>query len=125
MMVNKQAEFNLDQLKIRRRWENHPHPYLFFNPDGQTFTFFGLYVDRTTGSLIDPSTGHKLFDDLTISKALIQGIELQDRHLLRENIADMSKKQKIYKLLCVMGMTWMDNNINNVVDPGMFVSVLI
>jgi hypothetical protein len=74
-------------------------PYLFLNLDGQTFTYFGLYVDRTTGSLIDPSTGHKLFDDLTISKALIQGIELQDRHLPRENIADMSKKQKIYKLL--------------------------
>lgn len=118
MKLNKQAEFNLDQLKIRRKWENHPHPYLFFNPDGQTFTFFGLFVDRTTGDLIDPNTGQKLFDDLRISKALMQGIELQDRNLLKENIAGMSKKEKIFKLLCVMGMSWMNNDLDNVVDPG-------
>lgn len=118
MKLNKQAEFDLDQLKIRRKWENHPHPYLFFNPDGQTFTFFGLYVDRATGNLIDPNTNQKLFDELSIGKALMQGIELQDGNLLRENIASMSKKEKIFKLLCVMGMSWMNNQITNVVDPG-------
>ena len=51
MNLNNQAEFNIEQLKIRRKWENDPHPYLFFNPDGHTFTFFGFYIDRQTGKL--------------------------------------------------------------------------
>ena len=112
-----QAEFKIDQLKIRRKWENDPHPYLFFNPDGQTFTFFGFYIHRENGALLEPNTNRQLFDNLVISKELMAGIERQDPNLLRENIGSMSKKEKIFKMLKVMGVEWMNNDINSVRDP--------
>ena len=117
MKANNQAEFQIEQLKMRRKWENDPHPYLFFNPDGQTFTFFGFYVDRNSGALLEPNTNKRLFDNLLIDKRLMQGIELQDRNLLSENIANMSKQEKIFKLLRVMGVKWADD-ITKVRDPG-------
>lgn len=67
------AEINLEQLRMRRRWENDPHPYLFFNPDGHTFTFFGFNVNLKTGQLI--GDGDKvLFDDkIKLAPKLING----------------------------------------------------
>ena len=112
-----QAAFEIDQLKMRRKWENDPHPYLFFNPDGQTFTFFGFYVNKTTGTLVEPNTGNRLFDHLVLDRTLIQGIDVQDANLLKENIANMTKEQKIYKLMRVMGVDWIHNSITNVKDP--------
>ncbi len=112
-----QAAFEIDQLKMRRKWENDPHPYLFFNPDGQTFTFFGFYVNKATGTLVEPNTGNRLFDHLILDRNLIQGIDIQDPNLLKENIANMTKEQKIYKLMRVMGVDWIHNNLNLVKDP--------
>ncbi len=112
-----QAEFRIDQLKMRRRWENDPHPYLFFNPDGQTFTFFGFYINRQTGALLEPNTNRQLFDGLVINKELMAGIERQDPGLLRENIGSMSKKEKIFKMLKVMGVGWMSDSVSEVTDP--------
>ena len=112
-----QAAFEIDQLKMRRKWENDPHPYLFFNPDGQTFTFFGFYVNKATGTLVEPNTGNRLFDHLILDRNLIQGIDIQDRSLLQENIGSMTKEQKIYKLMRVMGVDWIQNNVNLVKDP--------
>ena len=112
------VEFQLDQLKIRRKWENDPHPYLFFNPDGHTFTFFGFNVNRATGELVDPLTARPLFDrSLVLAKPLIAGIELQNPSLLRENLATLSKTQKIRKLLDVMGVEWALQNQAAIVDP--------
>ena len=68
-----EAEFKIDQLKMRRKWENDPHPYLFFNTDGQTFTFFGFHVHKQTGYLHDPNSNKRLFDNLTMQRNLVQG----------------------------------------------------
>jgi energy-coupling factor transporter ATP-binding protein EcfA2 len=95
----------------------NPHPMLFFNPDGQTFTFFGFYVDPATGTLINPDTRQRVFEKITISKELIQGIELQDRSLLRENISQVSKIQKISKILHVMGKKWATDGSTPLRDP--------
>lgn len=118
MNKTKEAKFEIDQLKIRRKWENNPHPYLFFNPDGQTFTFFGFYVNTQTGQLLEPQTNRVLFDNIRISKNLMDGINRQDSKLLVENIGNMTKKEKIFKLLRVMGAEWMNNDISLVNDPG-------
>ncbi len=116
-LITHQAEFKIDQLKMRRKWENDPHPYLFFNPDGQTFTFFGFYINRQNGALLEPNTNRQLFDNLLISKELMTGIERQDESLLKENIGNLSKKQKIFKMLKVMGVEWINNDVNTVMDP--------
>ncbi|RNA31081.1 E3 ubiquitin-ligase RNF213-like [Brachionus plicatilis] len=113
LVDSNQAEFQLNQLKMRRKWENDPHPYLFFNPDGQTFTFFGFYVDRRTGQIIDFQTKSPLFENrLSLSVDLIHGLYAQNKSILYENIAELPKEAKIQKLLSVMGI-----NSDRVVDP--------
>ncbi len=37
--------FAKPKMHDRRRWENSPHPYLFFNEDGQTMSFFGFILN--------------------------------------------------------------------------------
>lgn len=112
------AEFQLDQLKMRRTWEKDPHPYLFFNPDGQTFTFFGFYVNKANGELIDMKSKQVLFDNkLVLSKELIQGIDLQNQKILTEDISKLTKLEKIEKLLNVMGVKWATHGQAKVVDP--------
>ena len=114
------VEFHLDQLKIRRKWENDPHPYLFFNTDGHTFTFFGFNVNTATGQLIDPQTNRLLYNGtITLSAQLIQSINNQNISVLKEDIRKLSKIEKIYKLLCVMGVEWAlkENGFSQIVDP--------
>lgn len=109
--------FKIDQVQMRRKWESNPHPLLFFNPDGQTFTFFGFNVDPQTGVLINPDTKQRLFENITLTRELIQGIDLQDKTLLRENIAHVNKTQKISKILHVMGKTWASDGSTALLDP--------
>jgi E3 ubiquitin-protein ligase RNF213 len=100
-----EALFDLEQMQLRRKWENSPHPYLFFNPDGHTFTFFGFYVRRHTGELIDPNTEQTLFtNNLVLSRQLMHGISHQARNVLNERISEMTKLEKIKKLMSVMGI---------------------
>ncbi len=109
--------FNIEQVQMRRKWQNHPHPYLFFNPDGQTFTFFGFNVNHNTGELIDPNTQQRLFTDIRLSRDLITGINLQDRSLLVEDISRLSKTEKISKILHVMGKKWASSGTTHIRDP--------
>jgi hypothetical protein len=70
---------------MRRKCENDPHLYLFFNTDGHTFTFFGFYVNTATGQLIDPETNRLLFNGtITLSAQLIQCINRQNQMVLKE-----------------------------------------
>ena len=118
MKSDNKAKFDIEQLKMRRKWENDPHPYLFFNPDGQTFTFFGFCVDRSTGHLLDQTSNAPLFDNkLSINPNLIQAIEIQNASILKENISKLSKIDKIRKLLSVMGIKWAAYELANIQDP--------
>ncbi len=118
MRSDNKAQFEIEQLNMRRKWENDPHPYLFFNPDGQTFTFFGFCVDRSTGHLLDSTTNAPLFDNkLNITRNLMQGIESQNAKILKENISKLSKIEKIHKLLSVMGIKWATDGLINIQDP--------
>jgi len=102
-----QAVFDITKLKMRRMWESEPHPYLLFNPDGHTFTFFGFCVNKSNGYLIDPNTNTILFDHrISLSRQLINGIDnynrLHKENILQENVALLTKEEKIKKLLCFM-----------------------
>ena len=90
-----------------------------FNPDGNTFTFFGFNVDVQTGNLIEPNTGKVLFEGkLALSQNLIRGLNNQNSKVLREIIDKLSKKEKIYKLLSLMGVEWVsDITPDQVQDP--------
>jgi hypothetical protein len=109
------ATFKLNESQMRKRWEKNPHPYLIFNSDHHTFTFFGFNVNKQSGHLVDPSTGEIIYADLILPRQLIQNIQLQDRNILSENILTLTKTEKIGKLLNVMNIKWHYNE--QIVDP--------
>ena len=52
-----------------------PHPYIFFNQDRTSITFVGFSVNKTTGDLINPSTGGVLEKSI-MTPHLYSGLEL-------------------------------------------------
>ena len=97
------------------------HPYLFFNSDGNTFTFFGICVSLN-GQLIDPNTNQifQMFDHLIMDRNLMLAIKNQcldeDKSILSENIATMNKSNKIRKLVRLMRVHGIDKS-DEVFDP--------
>eukprot|EP00058_Branchiostoma_floridae_P007057 XP_002592545.1 hypothetical protein BRAFLDRAFT_108419 [Branchiostoma floridae] len=89
------------QYHLRRRWENSPHPYLFFNSDHHTMTFLGFHVDRN-GNIRDP-TDNSVLQHNVMKKQLWQGLDLQGVDL-NANFDKMQRVEKIRKLRMVMGL---------------------
>jgi hypothetical protein len=112
------ATFKLNETQMRKRWERNPHPYLIFNSDHHTFTFFGFNVDKLSGHLVDPTTGEIIYADLKLPRQLIENIQRQDptSNILAENILTLSKIEKIAKLLNVMDIKWQYSG-EQIVDP--------
>lgn len=52
-----------------------PHPYLFFNQDHITMTFFGFYIN-SNGDLVDPGT-KRILEKGLMSKPLRNGLQAQ------------------------------------------------
>ena len=96
-----QANYAVHQ--IRRRWESHPHPYVFFNADKSTFTFLGVRVHNT--HLLD-SNGNVLAPNV-MAADLEQQIKRQaydEPHILGENFDQLPKDRKFTKLCRVLGV---------------------
>ncbi|CAH1233988.1 RNF213 [Branchiostoma lanceolatum] len=70
-----ETDENPIQYHLRRRWENCPHPYLFFNSDHHTMTFLGFHVD-TKGNIRDP-TNNSVLQQNVMGKPLQRGLVLQ------------------------------------------------
>ena len=67
-------------IEQRRKWENKVDPYIFFNEDRQSMTFFGIHIEDNTGQLGRKSTKERqligkkcipkpLYDTLRLNKA--------------------------------------------------------
>ncbi|XP_065678763.1 E3 ubiquitin-protein ligase rnf213-alpha isoform X3 [Hydra vulgaris] len=95
---------------LKRKWEHSSHPYLFFNQDHVTMTFFGFNIDLN-GNLLDP-------DRKTIIK---QGIMTKDLYAdlcrqmrgnewgcLNTNYKNLSRKSKLDILCRVIGVESFD-----------------
>ncbi|XP_077980164.1 E3 ubiquitin-protein ligase rnf213-alpha-like [Glandiceps talaboti] len=89
--------------QLRRRWENSPHPYIFFNHDRVSMTFMGFYIDGS-GNLVDPVSGQTL-ERCVMTRPLKRGLELQ-RVNLQENFDSLPRAGKIGQLCQVMGIDW-------------------
>ena len=104
---NKEVHFELNQVKMKRKWENHPHPYLFFNPDHISFTFFGFNINKWSGQLVDQIDQMKIvFPNIKLERNLINGIDAQAPGILSQKISNMTKYENIDKILHVMGKSW-------------------
>ncbi|XP_041354587.1 E3 ubiquitin-protein ligase rnf213-alpha-like [Gigantopelta aegis] len=90
----------ISRFQMRRTWESSPHPYIFFNPDGQTMTFLGFNINRQTGDLIDQQTGHVL--EPAIMAKNLQDSLIRNRVPLNENFDQLQRLQRLEKLCSVM-----------------------
>ncbi|KAL3881537.1 hypothetical protein ACJMK2_027969, partial [Sinanodonta woodiana] len=94
-------EEDLTPFQMRRKWESSPHPYLFFNPDGETLTFVGFNIEQLTGNLVDLQTGSVL-EKAIMARHLYKGL-VRNRAPIQENFDSLSRGDKITRLCKVMG----------------------
>ena len=73
-----------------------PHPYLFFNEDGDSFTFMGFIINQETGDILDPRTNEILTPQAL--PQLLQQALIQNRVNLSENF-DQLPRHVDYTLL--------------------------
>lgn len=104
----------LQQYSVKHGWEQSPHPYLFFNPDMQTFSFFGcnFQVEGRRVNLADPKTGAVLKAGL-MDRGLFDLLEAQLQPLrsergrgleseLRQPFDRLTREEKLRKLYHVL-----------------------
>uniref|UniRef100_A0A1I8JAF5 RING-type domain-containing protein n=1 Tax=Macrostomum lignano TaxID=282301 RepID=A0A1I8JAF5_9PLAT len=93
-------EESVSAFQLRRHWEQEPHPYLLFNEDGQSFTFFGFTIDKQ-GNLVDSNTGQVLQKEM-IKRQLRDGLVAQQVPI-NEKFDDLSRAEKISRMRMVFG----------------------
>ncbi|CAD5126001.1 DgyrCDS14181 [Dimorphilus gyrociliatus] len=97
--VTPNKDYQIELMAIKHRWETRPHPYLFFNSDNHTFTFFGFNVEKKTGNLVDVTTGEVILNraiNRQLHCALIMnGVDLS------ETFDTLSKENKLKKMFPV------------------------
>ncbi|XP_032900200.1 E3 ubiquitin-protein ligase rnf213-alpha-like isoform X1 [Amblyraja radiata] len=105
-----QRDDDLRPYKMRKRWESHPHPYIFFNADGFSMTFLGFHLKKSTNGYdaVDHRTGQILRGNV-MSSQLEEGLNLQ-RIRFNEDFDEIPRKDKIRKLCLVLG-------VSSLVDP--------
>ena len=88
-------------LDDRNSWETTPHPYIFFNDDGHSMSFFGFRLDGQL-NLIDERSGQVLEPQI-MTRALYDGLT---RNGVRFNIPfdGKSETEKITDLCHIFGV---------------------
>lgn len=66
-----------------------PHPYLFFNADGTSFTFMGFIINPATGDILEPGTNHVLAPRV-LPRQLYDAL-IRNRVDLRENFDELPR----------------------------------
>uniref|UniRef100_A0A7M5U071 RZ-type domain-containing protein n=1 Tax=Clytia hemisphaerica TaxID=252671 RepID=A0A7M5U071_9CNID len=96
---------NNNLVQFKRTWEQSAHPYLFFNTDGNSMTFFGINITPNF-DLIDPQT-QIILKQKIIEQQLYQILDRQmagDFVNFKTNFNSLSKLNKIKVLCRVMGL---------------------
>lgn len=102
--TNNRLEVRMDRLELVRRWENMAHPYIIFNSDAQTFTFIGIYLNRTNYKFINPNTDQPLEGDFISFSPLVRIELLKNRQPIYDNFNSFPRTKKINTLRIVMGL---------------------
>ncbi|XP_051888724.1 E3 ubiquitin-protein ligase rnf213-alpha-like [Pristis pectinata] len=101
-----QTDEDLLPYTIRKRWESHPHPYIFFNADHFSMTFHGFHLKKNKVNgydAVDPHTGEVLKGNV-MSSQLEGGLKLQ-RIRFNEDFDNLPRNEKIRKLCLVLGVS--------------------
>jgi len=94
--------FSKPEIVGRKRWENSPHPYIFFNEDGNSLSFYGLKVDQRTLNLLDERTNQILVPQI-MTKALYDGL-VRNFVVFNQSFDQQTEEKKIADLCNVLGI---------------------
>ncbi len=89
------------QINDSQRWENSPHPYIFFHEDEQTMSFYGFKLDNNL-NLVDERSG-KILAHSIMSRALFEGLK-RNFVVFNESFDQKTEAQKIAALGNVLGV---------------------
>ena len=89
-------------IEQRRKWEHKVHPYLFFNEDRQSMTFFGIHIEDSKDQLDRKSTKEKqLIGKKGIPKPLYETLRHNEAEF---DCLDWDRTKMIHILAKVMGV---------------------
>nr|XP_039260123.1 E3 ubiquitin-protein ligase rnf213-alpha-like [Styela clava] len=92
--------------KVRRKWENKAHPYVFFNEDGSSMTFINVHIDKN-GDLLNEKG--LLLEKNIASQELVVALKIQEVPI-NTDFYKYDRKKMLNILSTVMGL-------QNVIDP--------
>jgi hypothetical protein len=92
--------FSKPKIEDRQRWENSPHPYIFFNDDGHSMSFYGFRLQNL--NLIDERSGNVLVHNI-MSRQLYAGLT-RNKVIFNRAFDDASSAEKIADLCKVFGI---------------------
>jgi hypothetical protein len=89
------------EIEERRSWEKAPHPYIFFNEDGHSMSFFGFKLDRGL-NLIDERT-NQMLEPKIMTGHLYQGLH-QNSVPFNQPFERKTPEQKLQEICNVLGI---------------------
>jgi len=92
--------FSKPEIKDRQRWENSPHPYIFFNDDGHSMSFYGFRLQNL--NLVDERSGEVLVHNI-MARELYDGL-VRNKVIFNRAFDDASSAEKISDLCKVFGI---------------------
>ena len=104
--ISDESEERVPEISNRRRWESNPHPYIFFNDDCVTMSFFGISIDNQM-NLVHPDRPSEVLEEKIMTKSLYELLRVQSRGdpipMFNTNFDNLSKQQKLRLLCRVLG----------------------
>ena len=94
---------NYDVHQIEKRWENSPHPYVFFNADKISFTFLGVRVENSNLLDLRRNVLASNVMSLRLEREIISQ-NIEGGNLLNEDFDSLTYDQKLAKLCRVIGV---------------------
>ena len=105
--ISDESDERIPEISERRRWETSPHPYIFFNDDGITMSFFGICLDRNL-NLVHPENPREILEERIMTPNLHQLLKVQNHKdpipMFNMNFDNLSKQDKLRLLCRVLGV---------------------
>ena len=93
--------FSVPEIEDRHSWENSPHPYIFFNEDGHSMSFFGFKLDRNL-NLINEKT-EEILERSIMTPQLYAGLH-RNRVPFNQPLEQKTAEQRLEEICRVLGI---------------------
>ena len=94
--------FFMPAIEDRHSWENSPHPYIFFNDDGHSLSFFGFKLD-TNLNLVNEKT-NEILEPQIMSRQLHEGL-LHNHVPFNQSLELKTVENRLEEICRVLGIS--------------------